>query len=88
MFDLAGQVSLVTGGNSGIGLGMAEGLARAGASVCVWGTNAQKNAAALDRLRAVSAPQARIETSIVDVSDERAVEEYQGTGTSGSCAWA
>ena len=49
-FDLAGKVALITGGNSGIGLGMAEGLAAAGAGVCIWGTNAAKNAAAEERL--------------------------------------
>ena len=46
MFDLTAKVVLVTGGNGGIGLGMADGLARAGASVVVWGGNADKNAAA------------------------------------------
>jgi NAD(P)-dependent dehydrogenase (short-subunit alcohol dehydrogenase family) len=35
-FDLKGKVALVTGGNSGIGLGMAEGLAQAGADVVIW----------------------------------------------------
>lgn len=38
-FDLTGKVSLVTGGNGGIGLGMADALAEAGADVCIWGTN-------------------------------------------------
>jgi len=75
MFDLAGQVALVTGGNSGIGLGMAEGLARAGASVCIWGTNPAKNAAALEQLRAVASSGARVGSAIVDVSDERAVDD-------------
>lgn len=74
MFDLTGQVSLVTGGNSGIGLGMAEGLVRAGGSVCIWGTNAAKNADALERLRALAGPDAHVEAAIVDVSDEAAVE--------------
>ncbi|MCV7191291.1 SDR family NAD(P)-dependent oxidoreductase [Mycolicibacterium brumae] len=43
LFDLTGHVALVTGANSGIGLGMAHGLAEAGADVCVWGTNAERN---------------------------------------------
>ncbi|MBW2582404.1 MAG: SDR family NAD(P)-dependent oxidoreductase [Deltaproteobacteria bacterium] len=42
-FDLTGKVALVTGGNGGIGLGMAEALAEAGADVCIWGRNTDKN---------------------------------------------
>ena len=49
-FDLSGRVALITGGNGGIGLGMAEGIAAAGGDVCIWGTNPDKNSAALDRL--------------------------------------
>jgi NAD(P)-dependent dehydrogenase (short-subunit alcohol dehydrogenase family) len=69
--DLAGKVALVTGGNSGIGLGMAEALAQAGASLCVWGTSEAKNATAADKLRAHGG---RVLTLRCDVSDEVAVE--------------
>ena len=51
LFDLTGHVALVTGGNSGIGLGMAEGLAAHGATVAIWGTNPVKNSAAAAKLR-------------------------------------
>ncbi|WP_219413728.1 SDR family NAD(P)-dependent oxidoreductase [Pseudonocardia nigra] len=48
LFDLTGHVALVTGGNSGIGLGMAHGLAQCGADV--WGTNAERNESAAHEL--------------------------------------
>jgi NAD(P)-dependent dehydrogenase (short-subunit alcohol dehydrogenase family) len=69
-FDLTGHVSLVTGGNSGIGLGMAHGLARAGAQVCIWGTNGDKNAAALEQL---SVHGTDVMAAKVDVADEEQV---------------
>jgi NAD(P)-dependent dehydrogenase (short-subunit alcohol dehydrogenase family) len=50
LFDLTGHVAVVTGGNSGIGLAMAGGLAVAGADVCIWGTNADRNASAAVQL--------------------------------------
>jgi 2-dehydro-3-deoxy-D-gluconate 5-dehydrogenase len=49
-FDLQGKVALVTGGNGGIGLGIAQGLARAGARVAIAGRNEAKNADALEAL--------------------------------------
>ncbi|MEQ1618199.1 MAG: SDR family oxidoreductase [Terricaulis sp.] len=70
MFDLTGRVALVTGGNGGIGLGMAEGLASAGAAVEIWGTNAEKNAHALERL---SRHGTKVNARSVDVADEAAV---------------
>ena len=51
MADLTGKVYIITGGNGGIGLGMAEGIAMAGGSVAVWGRNDEKNQAALDKLK-------------------------------------
>lgn len=71
-FDLTGKVVLVTGGNSGIGLGMAEGLARAGADVCIWGTSETKNAQALERLGRWGR---RVLTLRCDVGEEGQVEE-------------
>jgi NAD(P)-dependent dehydrogenase (short-subunit alcohol dehydrogenase family) len=70
LFDLSGRVALVTGGNSGIGLGMAEGLARCGADVCIWGTNPEKNAAAIGQLERHGT---RVAARCVDVGDEAEV---------------
>ena len=49
-FDLKGKAALVTGGNGGIGLGMAKGLAQAGAVVAIAGRDAKKNADAVAAL--------------------------------------
>lgn len=69
-FDLTGNVALITGGNGGLGLAMAEGLAQAGADVVIWGTNEQKNAAAAARLKTHGT---RVLAQRVDVTDELAV---------------
>ena len=50
MFDLSEKVSLITGGNGGIGLGMAEGLAECGSNIAIWGRNRVKNQEATDLL--------------------------------------
>jgi NAD(P)-dependent dehydrogenase (short-subunit alcohol dehydrogenase family) len=50
MFDLTGRTIVVTGGNGGIGLGLARGVARAGARVAIWARNPDKTAAALEAL--------------------------------------
>jgi NAD(P)-dependent dehydrogenase (short-subunit alcohol dehydrogenase family) len=73
-FDLTGKVALITGGNGGIGLGFAKALAAAGADVCIWGRNEQKNADAITQLRAY-APKVRAEALVCDVADEQQVNE-------------
>ncbi len=71
LFDLTGHVALVTGGNSGIGLGMADGLARSGADVAIWGTNESKNTAAAQQLAKHGT---RVVAFKCDVGDESEVE--------------
>lgn len=72
LFDLSGHVALVTGGNSGIGLGMAHGLAECGAGVAIWGSNPEKNEAAAAGLARHGT---RVEAIRCDVGDEAQVEE-------------
>ena len=64
---LVGRVAVVTGGNGGIGLGMAEGLARAGAEVLIVGRNAQKNGDAVRHLQDLGA---RADSMVADVTRE------------------
>jgi NAD(P)-dependent dehydrogenase (short-subunit alcohol dehydrogenase family) len=69
-FNLAGKVALVTGGNRGIGLGMTEALAQAGADVVVWGSNAEHNAKAEAKLKETGV---RVLTQRVNVAEEAQV---------------
>ena len=83
-FDLSGKVALVTGGNGGIGLGFCQAMAQAGADICIWGTNADKNAAAADAL----APTGRkVHTQLVDVADSKVVDDAfaETLATMGRC---
>src|SRR5258706_6839662 len=50
LFDLSGRVAVITGGNGGIGLGMAKGMAAAGATIVVAGRDAAKNTAAVTEI--------------------------------------
>ncbi|MGH7386490.1 MAG: SDR family NAD(P)-dependent oxidoreductase, partial [Candidatus Rokuibacteriota bacterium] len=68
--ELKGRVAVVTGGNGGIGLGMARGFAAAGAAVVVSGRNAEKSRRAVGELQALGAQAVAIEA---DIADESAV---------------
>ena len=63
-FDLSGRTALVTGGNGGIGLGMAQGLAQAGAKIAIAGRDKAKNAQAAKALDAIALE--------ADLKDEKA----------------
>ena len=71
LFDLAGRVVVVTGGNGGIGLGMARGLAQAGAAVAIVGRNEAKSEAAVAELVAAGGKAIAI---AADVTDQASVE--------------
>ena len=70
MFDLKGRVAVVTGGNGGIGLGMAKGLGLAGARVAIAARNAEKSRAAVETLARLGAEAIAVQ---VDVADEASV---------------
>ena len=72
LFDLEGRVALITGGNGGIGLGMAEGLVSQGCEVAIWGTNPDKNQNALAVLQAYGP---KVTAWQCDVGDEAAVRQ-------------
>jgi NAD(P)-dependent dehydrogenase (short-subunit alcohol dehydrogenase family) len=71
MFDLSNRVAVVTGGNGGIGLGMAQALAKHGCAVSIWGRNADKNAAAEASIKNAGG---KVQTLVCDVSDRAQAE--------------
>jgi NAD(P)-dependent dehydrogenase (short-subunit alcohol dehydrogenase family) len=70
LFDLTGNVALVTGANSGIGFGFAEGLARAGSDLVIWGRRHDANERAAEKLRALGV---RVHAASIDVTDEEQI---------------
>jgi NAD(P)-dependent dehydrogenase (short-subunit alcohol dehydrogenase family) len=71
IFDLNGRVAVITGGNGGIGLGIAQALAAAGCNVSIWGRNAEKNKAAAASMAGMPG---KVDTRICDVSDPASVK--------------
>jgi len=72
LFDLSGKVALITGGDSGIGLGLAQGVVKHGADVCIWGINSENSQMAENHLKAWGT---KVKAIHCDVSDDHAVEE-------------
>ncbi len=77
LFDLTGKVAIVTGGNGGIGLGIAMGLAQAGAKVAVLGRNTAKSEAAAAQIQSQTGSETLVVTADVARADdiERAADE-------------
>jgi NAD(P)-dependent dehydrogenase (short-subunit alcohol dehydrogenase family) len=73
LFDLSGRVAVVTGGNGGIGLGMALGMARAGATIVVAGRDAAKNAAAVKQIQEAGAKASAIPVDVLKEDSCRAL---------------
>jgi NAD(P)-dependent dehydrogenase (short-subunit alcohol dehydrogenase family) len=73
-FDLTGRTAIVTGGNGGIGYGMASALLAAGSAVAIWGSNPEKTQRAKAQLAQDCAEPARVHAFVCDVGDEAQVE--------------
>ena len=71
IFDLSGRTAVITGGNGGIGLGIAQALAGAGCNVSIWGRNAEKNKSAAATMAGCPG---KVDTRICDVSDAASVK--------------
>jgi 2-deoxy-D-gluconate 3-dehydrogenase len=83
MFDLTGKVAIVTGGNGGIGLGMAIGLAQSGARIAIVARNAEKSAAAAKQITEETGAEAIAVTADIAVADQierAAAEVVKGLG--------
>ncbi|MFM8609644.1 MAG: SDR family NAD(P)-dependent oxidoreductase [Burkholderiaceae bacterium] len=73
-FDLSGRSAIVTGGNGGIGFGMARALLVAGARVAIWGSNSEKTRVAAKLLADACGDAQRVHAFVCDVGDEAQVE--------------
>jgi len=73
LWDLQGMVAIVTGGNGGIGLGMAEGLSAAGATVVIAARNADKSAGAVESILATGGKASAIAVDVTDEADCQAM---------------
>ena len=73
LFDLSGRVAVITGGNGGIGLGMAKGMAAAGATIVVAGRDAAKNSAAVKELAAAGGKASAIPVDVLQEASCRAL---------------
>jgi 2-deoxy-D-gluconate 3-dehydrogenase len=78
LFDLGGKVAIVTGGNGGIGLGMARGLAEAGADIAIVGRNEAKSAAAVAELKQAGAKAISVPADVTDKAAVTAMVERVG----------
>lgn len=72
MAALTGHVSVITGGNGGIGLGLATGIAKAGGDIMIWGRNPDKNDAAVSELTSLGV---KAQALMCDVSDPAQISE-------------
>jgi len=69
LFDLTGKVAVITGGNGGIGLGCARGLAAAGASIAIWARDPAKSAVAIAELESMGATAKSYQVDVKSKSD-------------------